>query len=28
MTGFGWSVAARVGIGIVMLILWMLWAWM
>jgi len=26
MTGWGWSLAARVGIGILMLGLWMLWA--
>jgi uncharacterized protein YqgC (DUF456 family) len=28
MTGWGWSVAARLGIGLVMLVLWMLWAWL
>jgi uncharacterized protein YqgC (DUF456 family) len=28
MTGWGWSVAARFGIGLVMLIFWMLWAWL
>ncbi len=28
MTGFGWSVAARLGIGLVMLVFWMLWAWL
>ena len=27
MTGWGWSVAARMGIGVVMVILWMMWAW-
>jgi uncharacterized protein YqgC (DUF456 family) len=28
MTGWGWSLAARIGIGILMLGLWMLWAWL
>lgn len=28
MTGFGWSVAARFGIGLIMLVFWMLWAWL
>jgi uncharacterized protein YqgC (DUF456 family) len=28
MTGWGWSLAARFGIGLVMLVLWMLWAWL
>jgi uncharacterized protein YqgC (DUF456 family) len=28
MTGWGWSLAARFGIGLVMLIFWMLWAWL
>jgi hypothetical protein len=28
MTGWGWSVAARVGIGVVMIVLWGLWAWL
>ncbi len=28
MTGWGWSVAALIGIGIVMTGLWMLWAWL
>jgi uncharacterized protein YqgC (DUF456 family) len=28
MTGWGWSVAARFGIGIVMIFFWGLWAWM
>lgn len=27
MTGWGWSVAARISIGVVMVILWMIWAW-
>jgi uncharacterized protein len=27
MTGWGWSVLARFGIGLVMIILWGLWAW-
>lgn len=27
MTGWGWSVAARVGIGVVMIAFWGLWAW-
>jgi uncharacterized protein YqgC (DUF456 family) len=28
MTGWGWSLAARIGIGILMMGLWMLWAWL
>src|SRR5512147_895004 len=28
MTGWGWSLAARILIGILMLGLWMLWAWL
>lgn len=28
MTGWGWSLAARFGIGLVMLVFWMLWAWL
>jgi uncharacterized protein YqgC (DUF456 family) len=28
MTGWGWSLGARIAIGILMLGLWMLWAWM
>lgn len=28
MTGWGWSLAARLLIGVVMLGLWMLWAWL
>ena len=28
MTGWGWSFAARFGIGLVMLMLWLVWAWM
>ena len=28
MTGWGWSVLARVGIGVVMIFLWGLWAWL
>lgn len=28
MTGWGWSLAARFGIGVVMLAFWMLWAWL
>lgn len=28
MTGWGWSIAALIGVGIVMVILWMLWAWL
>jgi len=28
MTGWGWSLAARIGIGIVMIIFWGLWAWL
>lgn len=27
MTGWGWSLAARFGIGLVMIIFWGLWAW-
>ncbi len=27
MTGWGWSIAARFGIGIVMILFWGLWAW-
>jgi len=27
MTGWGWSVAARMGVGMVMIIFWGLWAW-
>lgn len=27
MTGWGWSVAARIGIGVVMIAFWGLWAW-
>lgn len=27
MTGWGWSVAARFGIGFVMIVFWGLWAW-
>ena len=27
MTGWGWSVAARLGVGVVMIIFWGLWAW-
>jgi uncharacterized protein len=28
MTGWGWSIAARIGIGVVMVIFWGLWAWL
>jgi len=28
MTGWGWSFLARLGIGVLMLLLWMLWAWL
>ncbi len=28
MTGWGWAVAARFGIGIVMILFWGLWAWL
>ena len=28
MTGWGWSLAARFGIGVVMIIFWGLWAWL
>jgi uncharacterized protein YqgC (DUF456 family) len=27
MTGWGWSLAARFGIGVVMIIFWAIWAW-
>ncbi len=27
MTGWGWSIAARFGIGLVMIALWLAWAW-
>jgi uncharacterized protein len=28
MTGWGWSVAARLGIGFLMILLWGLWVWL
>jgi uncharacterized protein YqgC (DUF456 family) len=28
VTGWGWAIAARIGIGVVMTGLWMLWAWL
>ena len=28
MVGWGWSVAARLGIGFLMIVLWGLWAWL
>ncbi|NJN80327.1 MAG: DUF456 domain-containing protein [Anaerolineales bacterium] len=28
MTGWGWSLAARFGLGFVMIVLWGLWAWL
>lgn len=28
MKGWGWSLAARFGIGVVMIIFWALWAWL
>lgn len=28
MTGWGWSLAARFGIGVIMIIFWALWAWL
>jgi len=28
MTGFGWAIAVKMGIGVVMIALWMLWAWL
>ncbi len=28
MTGWGWSIAARVGIGVMMIGLWMAWVWL
>ena len=28
MTGWGWAVAAKLGIGVIMIVLWMLWAWL
>jgi uncharacterized protein YqgC (DUF456 family) len=27
MTGWGWAIAARLGIGVVIILFWMLWAW-
>jgi hypothetical protein len=27
MTGWGWAIAARMGIGVVIILFWMLWAW-
>jgi uncharacterized protein len=28
MTGWGWAIAAKMGIGVIMIALWMLWAWL
>ncbi len=28
MTGWGWSVAARMGIGVMIILFWGLWAWL
>jgi uncharacterized protein YqgC (DUF456 family) len=28
MTGWGWAIAARFGIGVIMIVFWMLWAWL
>lgn len=28
MTGWGWAIAARLGIGVIMIVFWMLWAWL
>lgn len=28
MTGWGWSLAVRLGLGVVMIALWMVWAWL
>lgn len=28
MTGFGWAIAAKLGFGVIMIALWMLWAWL
>src|SRR5258706_2774988 len=28
MTGWGWSIVARLGIGFLMIVLWGLWAWL
>lgn len=28
MTGFGWAIAVKMGIGVIMIALWMLWAWL
>jgi len=28
MTGWGWSIAARLGIGFAMIVFWALWAWL
>jgi len=27
MTGWGWAIAAKFGIGVIMILLWLLWAW-
>lgn len=28
MTGWGWAIAAKLGIGVIMIVFWMLWAWL
>jgi uncharacterized protein YqgC (DUF456 family) len=28
LTGWGWSLAARIGIGVIMLLFWARWAWL
>lgn len=28
LTGWGWSLAARIGIGVIMILFWALWAWL
>jgi uncharacterized protein len=28
MTGWGWAIAAKMAIGVLMIALWMLWAWL
>jgi hypothetical protein len=28
MTGWGWAIAAKLGFGIIMIALWMAWAWL
>jgi len=28
MTGWGWAIAAKLGVGVIMIVFWMLWAWL